>query len=65
MIEGRGEHNGPLDEDGLAQLRRACAGDGADAIAARVEDAAVRPRTAARATTSPFWCCGSPHDRYP
>jgi PAS domain S-box-containing protein len=40
VIEGRGA-NGPLDEAGLAQLVASCAGDGADAIAARVEDAAV------------------------
>jgi PAS domain S-box-containing protein len=40
VIEGRGT-NGALDEDGLAHLVAACAGDGADAIAARVEDAAV------------------------
>jgi PAS domain S-box-containing protein len=40
VIEGRGS-NGPLDEAGLAQLVASCAGDGADAIAARVEDAAV------------------------
>jgi serine phosphatase RsbU (regulator of sigma subunit) len=40
VIEGRGS-NGPLDEVGLAQLVASCAGDGADAIAARVEDAAV------------------------
>jgi PAS domain S-box-containing protein len=40
VIEGRGS-NGPLDEVGLAQLVASCAGDGADSIAARVEDAAV------------------------
>jgi serine phosphatase RsbU (regulator of sigma subunit) len=40
VIEGRGS-NGALDEVGLAQLVASCAGDGADAIAARVEDAAV------------------------
>jgi PAS domain S-box-containing protein len=40
VIEGRGP-NGALDEVGLAQLVASCAGDGADAIAARVEDAAV------------------------
>jgi sigma-B regulation protein RsbU (phosphoserine phosphatase) len=40
VIEGRGS-NGPLDEMGLVQLVASCAGDGADAIAARVEDAAV------------------------
>jgi len=40
VIEGRGA-NGALDEVGLAQLVASCAGDGADAIAARVEDAAV------------------------
>jgi sigma-B regulation protein RsbU (phosphoserine phosphatase) len=40
VIEGRGASN-PLDEEGLAHLVAACAGDGADAIAARVEDAAV------------------------
>jgi PAS domain S-box-containing protein len=48
VIEGRGA-SPPLDEDGLAQLVAACAGAGADAIASRVEDAAVaaqggRPR---------------------
>jgi serine phosphatase RsbU (regulator of sigma subunit) len=40
VIEGRGA-NGPLDEQGLVHLLAACAGEGADAIAARVEDAAV------------------------
>ena len=40
VIEGRGP-NGPLDEEGLAELVAACAGSGADAIAARIEDAAV------------------------
>ena len=40
VIEGRGV-NTPLDEEGLAELVAACAGAGADAIAARVEDAAV------------------------
>ena len=40
VIEGRGA-NGALDEAGLARLVASCAGDGADAIAARVEDAAV------------------------
>jgi PAS domain S-box-containing protein len=40
VIEGRGiEH--PLDENGLAELLADCAGAGADAIAARLEDAAV------------------------
>jgi PAS domain S-box-containing protein len=48
VIEGRGA-NAPLDEEGLAHLVAACAGEGADAIAARVEDAALaaqdgRPR---------------------
>jgi PAS domain S-box-containing protein len=48
VIEGRGAQQ-PLDEQGLAELLRACAGAGADAIAAHVEDAAVsasggRPR---------------------
>jgi PAS domain S-box-containing protein len=38
VIEGRGHD---LDEDGLVHLVAACAGEGADAIAARVEDAAV------------------------
>jgi PAS domain S-box-containing protein len=40
VIEGRGE-NRSLDEEGLAVLVASCAGAGADAIAARVEDAAV------------------------
>ncbi len=40
VIEGRGA-NSSLDEDGLAKLVATCAGAGADAIAARVEDAAV------------------------
>ncbi len=40
VIEGRGAPT-TLDEDGLAHLVAACAGEGADAIAARVEDAAV------------------------
>ena len=40
VIEGRGADT-PLDEEGLAELVAACAGAGADAIAARVEDAAV------------------------
>jgi PAS domain S-box-containing protein len=40
VIEGRGSTT-PLDEEGLAQLVAGCAGEGADAIAARVEDAAV------------------------
>jgi serine phosphatase RsbU (regulator of sigma subunit) len=40
VIEGRGTRT-ILDEDGLADLVAACAGSGADAIAARVEDAAV------------------------
>jgi PAS domain S-box-containing protein len=40
VIEGRGRAPS-LDEEGLAHLVAACAGEGADAIAARVEDAAV------------------------
>jgi serine phosphatase RsbU (regulator of sigma subunit) len=40
VIEGRGA-NTSLDEEGLVDLVRACAGQGADAIAARVENAAV------------------------
>ena len=40
VIEGRGA-NGTLDESGLAHLLAACAGEGADAIAARVEEAAL------------------------
>jgi len=48
VIEGRGG-DGALDERSLAELLGACGGSGADAIAARVEDAAVtgqggRPR---------------------
>jgi PAS domain S-box-containing protein len=48
VIEGRGAQV-QLDEDGLCELLAECAGAGADAIAARVEDAAVsaqagRPR---------------------
>jgi PAS domain S-box-containing protein len=48
VIEGRGA-SVLLDEDGLCRLLAECAGAGADAIAARVEDAAVaaqegRPR---------------------
>jgi PAS domain S-box-containing protein len=48
VIEGRGAEV-MLDEDGLRELLAGCAGAGADAIAARVEDAAVaaqdgRPR---------------------
>jgi PAS domain S-box-containing protein len=41
VIEGRGD-NDVLDEDGLARLVSACAGRGADAIAATVEQAALR-----------------------
>jgi PAS domain S-box-containing protein len=40
VIEGRGA-DVQLDEDGLRNLLAGCAGAGADAIAARVEDAAV------------------------
>jgi PAS domain S-box-containing protein len=40
VVEGRGV-NGPLDETGLSHLLAACAGEGADAIAARVEEAAL------------------------
>jgi PAS domain S-box-containing protein len=40
VIEGRGA-SALLDEDGLRRLLAECAGAGADAIAARVEDAAV------------------------
>jgi serine phosphatase RsbU (regulator of sigma subunit) len=40
VIEGRGA-GVALDEDGLAELLATCAGAGADAIAARIEDAAV------------------------
>jgi serine phosphatase RsbU (regulator of sigma subunit) len=40
VIEGRGA-SVLLDEDGLSRLLAECAGAGADAIAARVEDAAV------------------------
>jgi PAS domain S-box-containing protein len=40
VIEGRGNAR-TLDEEGLADLVATCAGAGADAIAARVEDAAV------------------------
>jgi serine phosphatase RsbU (regulator of sigma subunit) len=40
VIEGRGT-GVLLDEDGLAELLASCAGAGADAIAARVEDAAL------------------------
>jgi PAS domain S-box-containing protein len=40
VVEGRGG-NGPLDETGLSHLLAACAGEGADAIAARVEEAAL------------------------
>jgi PAS domain S-box-containing protein len=48
VIEGRGAWP-PLDDQALAELLRSCAGAGADAIAARVEDAALaasggRPR---------------------
>jgi PAS domain S-box-containing protein len=39
VIEGRGA-DVPFDEDGLRELLAQCAGAGADAIAARVEDAA-------------------------
>ena len=39
VIEGRGA-DAPFDEDGLRELLAKCAGAGADAIAARVEDAA-------------------------
>jgi PAS domain S-box-containing protein len=41
VIEGRGD-NDVLDEEGLARLVSACAGRGADAIAATVEQAALR-----------------------
>jgi PAS domain S-box-containing protein len=40
VIEGRGA-SPTMDEEGLAHLVAACAGEGADTIAARVEDAAV------------------------
>jgi serine phosphatase RsbU (regulator of sigma subunit) len=40
VVEGRGV-NGALDETGLSHLFAACAGEGADAIAARVEEAAL------------------------
>jgi serine phosphatase RsbU (regulator of sigma subunit) len=40
VIEGRGGEQ-PFDEDGLVELLAGCAGANADAIAARVEDAAV------------------------
>jgi PAS domain S-box-containing protein len=40
VLEGRGV-NRALDEDGLAELLAACGGAGADAIAARVEEAAL------------------------
>jgi PAS domain S-box-containing protein len=40
VVEGRGV-NGALDESGLSHLLAACAGEGADAIAARVEEAAL------------------------
>ncbi|MEA2364026.1 MAG: hypothetical protein QOD71_3171 [Thermoleophilaceae bacterium] len=40
VIEGRGNAR-TLDEEGLAELVATCAGSGADAIASRVEDAAV------------------------
>ena len=41
VIESRGA-DGSLDEDRLAELLSTCAGRGADAIAATVEDAALR-----------------------
>lgn len=41
VIEGRGD-NDVLDEEGLARLVSACAGRSADAIAATVEQAALR-----------------------
>jgi PAS domain S-box-containing protein len=41
VIESRGGANGVLDERRLAELVATCAGSGADAIAARVEEAAV------------------------
>jgi PAS domain S-box-containing protein len=40
VTEGRGA-DGSLDETGLAHLLAACAGEGADSIAGRVEDAAL------------------------
>ena len=49
MIESRPDSNGVLDERRLAELVATCAGGSPDAIAARIEDAAVmsqngRPR---------------------
>ena len=49
VIESRPDSNGVLDERRLAELVATCAGDSPDAIAARIEDAAVmsqngRPR---------------------
>jgi sigma-B regulation protein RsbU (phosphoserine phosphatase) len=41
MVEGRGPGE-VLDEAGLADLLASCAGAGADAIAGRLEDAAVQ-----------------------
>ena len=40
VTEGRGA-DGSLDETGLAHLLAACAGEGADSMAGRVEDAAL------------------------
>ena len=41
MIESRASAQ-PLDEDRLAALLSACAGDDADSVAAKVEQAALR-----------------------
>ena len=41
VIESRATSNGVLDERRLAELVATCAGGGADAIAAKVEEAAV------------------------
>jgi PAS domain S-box-containing protein len=41
VIENRADSNGVLDERRLAELVATCAGSGPDAIAARIEDAAV------------------------
>ena len=55
VIEERGD--GGLEEEQLMELLATCAGKGADAIAARVEEEAVRSQGAIPATTSPCSCC--------
>ena len=67
----RRRDRGPRRERGRSTRRgsrtwsRACAGAGADAIAARIEDAAVAAQNGSRATTSRCSCSESRPDGYP